>query len=452
MPTPISRRRFLAQSALAAGAAVGAGALLDPSVALHTEAARDRSVTTLTVMYNSNELSKQQIQLFEQQNLGIKIRFLETDPLRLSSMMAAGQPPDFVRIVGSPEMPNFAARGLALNLDPYFATSKVLNPSQLMPINDVYRWSGTKQGAGPRYGMAKDWSADAQIWYNKKLFDQAGIKYPDETKPLSYDELLALGKKLTVRKRGKIQVYGLDAAWNVGWEYGGIIQMLAQEGKSLWNHNYTEADFTSPEVRKILKWYVDWAQARIGPSPLDPDPAGWAGPSFVANRVAMVMYGYWFQGQIVADTHGLLQHVGFLPAPQWGSKRISGCFTATGAWIPQNSKNHEAAWKFMEYYMAGKPAYDRATSGWGVPSVKKYLKDMPQGTPYQKDFYRVLQNELRYFRVLRFSPYVTDTAMSTVIDKHMEPVMKGQMKLDAAARQLQDAVNKLLKQGKAQVG
>jgi multiple sugar transport system substrate-binding protein len=36
----------------------------------------------------------------------------------------------------------------------------------------------------------------------------------------------------------------------------------------------------------------------------------------------------------------------------------------------------------MEYYMAGKPAYDRATSGWGVPSVKKYLKDMPQGTPY----------------------------------------------------------------------
>jgi multiple sugar transport system substrate-binding protein len=367
-------------------------------------------------------------------------------------MMAANQPPDFVRIVGSPDMPNFAARGLALNLDPYFASSTVLKAADLMPINDVYKWDGKVQGRGPRYGMAKDWSPDAQIWYNKKLFDQAGVKYLSETEPLSYDELLALGKKLTVRKGGKIQVYGLDAAWNLGWEYGGIIQMLAQQGKSLWNHDYTEADFTSPEARKILQWYVDWAQARVGPSPLDPDPAGWAGPSFLANRVAMVLYGYWFQGSIASDTHGLLQHTGFAPAPQWGSKRISGCFTATGAWIPQNSQNHQAAWKFMEYFMAGKPAYDRATSGWGVPSVKHFLKDMPQGTPYQKAFYRSLQNEMRYFKVLRFSPYATDTAMGTVIDKYMQPVMKGQAKLDAAAQQLEAAVNQLLKQGKEQAG
>lgn len=401
-------------------------------------------------MYNPGELSTQQIQLFEKQNPGIKVRFLVFDPLRLSSMMAAGQPPDFVRIVGSPDMPDFAARGLALNLDPYFAGSAALKTTKLMPINDVYKWDGKTQGQGPRYGMAKDWSPDAQIWYNKKLFDQAGVAYPSETKPLSYDELLALGKKLTVRKGGKIEVYGLDAAWNLGWEYGGLIQMLAQEGVSLWNHDYTQANFTSPQARKALLWYIDWAQARVGPSPLDPDPAGWAGPSFLANRVAMVIYGYWFQGEIATDTHGLLKHVGFAPAPQWGSSRISGCFTATGAWIPQNSKNHTAAWTFMEYFMTGKPALDRATSGWGVPSIKPYLKDIPQGTSYQKAFYRTLQNELRYFKVLRFSPYVTDDAMGTVIDKYMQPVMKGQAKLDDAAGQLEDAVNKLLQKGKEQ--
>ena len=42
--------------------------------------------------------------------------------------------------------------------------------------------------------------------------------------------------------------------------------------------------------------------------------------------------------------------------------------------------------------------------------------------------------------------------METAIDKYMRPVMKGQMKLEEGAKQLQDAVNKLLRQGKQQVG
>ena len=450
MAMPISRRRFLAQSALTAGAAVGAGTLLDPDAALRTEAAHDRSVTTLTVMYYSGELSKQEIQEFERQNPAIKVKLVEYDPLRLSAMMSAQQPPDFVRTQGAPEIVNIAARGLALNLDPYFASSRVLKPANLMPINDVYRWNGKLQGNGSRYGMAKDWSQDNMFWYNKKLFDQAGVKYPSETEPLSYDELLALGKKLTVRKGGKIQIYGLDAEWGFVMQ-GRIIQMLAQEGKSLWNHDYTQCDFTSPEARKILKWYVDWAQAHVGPSPLDPDP-NWTGPLFTANRVAMAMYGYWFQGFIATDTHGLIRHVALAASPQWGAKRISACMTGTGAWIPQSSKNHQAAWKFMEYFMAGKPAYDRAISGWGNPSIKSLLPDMPHTTPYQRDFLRVQKNELKYLGILHYSPYVGHNAMEDAIVKYMEPVMKGKMKLDDGAKQLQDAVNKLLRLGKEQVG
>ena len=126
--------------------------------------------------------------------------------------------------------------------------------------------------------------------------------------------------------------------------------------------------------------------------------------------------------------------------------------TGTGAWIPQNSKNHQAAWKFMEYFMAGKPAYDRATSGWGNPSIKSLLPDMPHTTPYQQDFLRVQKTELKHLGILHYSPYVGHDAMETAIDKYMRPVLKGQMKLEEGAKQLQDAVNKLLRQGKQQVG
>ncbi len=446
--TSVSRGRFLTNSAIAAGAAVGAGSLLRSAPA--AEAAVSRDVTTLTVMYGVGELNKQEIHLFEQQNPSIKIKQLEYDPVRLRAMMSSGQPPDFIRTQGAPEIVNIAARGLALNLDPYFANSKVLKVSDLQAINDVYRWDGKAQGQGPRYGKAKDWSQDNMFWYNKKLFDQAGVKYPSATEPMSYDDLLALGKKLTVRKNGKVLVYGLDAEYGFVMQ-GRIIQMLAQSGKSLWNSDYTQCDFTSPEVVKILKWYVDWAQAHVGPSPLDPEK-DWTGPLFLANRVAIAMYGYWFQGMITSDTHGMLKHAGFAPSPQWGSKRISACMTGTGAWIPATTPNKQAAWKFFEYFMAQKPALDRAQSGWGNPAVKDLVKDMPQGTPQQKGFLSTQQNELKYLGILRYSPYVSHDAMETAIDKNLRPVFKGQIKLEDAAKQLQTDVNKLLRLGKQQVG
>jgi multiple sugar transport system substrate-binding protein len=166
----------------------------------------------------------------------------------------------------------------------------------------------------------------------------------------------------------------------------------------------------------------------------------------------MEKFGYWWHGGIIANNPGMIKYAGFAPAPQWGSKRISACFFGTGAWIPQNSKNKAAAWRFMEYFGAGQPAYDRAISGWGLPAVKQYWKDVPHSTPYDKDFNRVQQNELRYLQILHFPPYITNDAMEAALLRYMLPVFKGQTKLEVGAQQLEAAVNKLLQLGKSQVG
>src|SRR5947209_19249797 len=81
--TALSRRRLLARTALAAGAAAGAGTLLHSGPTSRAEAALDRTATTLTVMYNVAEISRQEIQLFEKQNPGITVKQLEFDPVRL---------------------------------------------------------------------------------------------------------------------------------------------------------------------------------------------------------------------------------------------------------------------------------------------------------------------------------------------------------------------------------
>jgi multiple sugar transport system substrate-binding protein len=442
-----NRRQFL-QTAAATTTLAGAGALLNACGG--SASPTTAGPVTLNVMYNKAELLPAQVALFEKQNPTIKIKQVEYDSTVLSSMLAAGNPPDFVRTQGAPAIPNTAARGLATDLSSYFAKSTVLKESDLLPVNDVYRWDGKVEGQGPRYGMAKDWSQDAMFWYNKKLFDQAKVPYPSATTPLSYDDLLTLGKKLTVRDNGKIKVYGLDAIYGFTTQ-AHLMQMLAQRGKSLWNSDYTQADLTNEDAIAAIKWYVDWAQAHVGPSPLDPETNG-ADTLFAADREAMSLWGYWFGGALYAKYNNTLpDNVGFAPAPQFGPTPVNACFAGTGVWIPARSQHKDEAWKLFEFFLGGPPAHDRVKSGFGLPALKSLLPELPQSTPAQKAAYDVEQAALPNQSVLHFSPYITDDAFEASFKQYIEPVFKGQSDLKSAAAQLQSAINQLAQQGKQQI-
>ncbi|GCE30041.1 sugar ABC transporter substrate-binding protein [Dictyobacter alpinus] len=442
-----TRRRFL-QAAAATTTLAGASALLDACGT--SSSPTSSSPVTITVMYNKAELSATQVALFQKQNPTIKVKQLEYDATVLNSMLAAGNPPDVIRTQGAPTIPNIAARGLATDLSDYFAKSSVIKEADLLSVNDVYRWNGHTEGQGPRYGMAKDWSQDAMFWYNKKTFDQAKVPYPSTTKPLSYDELLEIGKKLTVRDNGKIKVYGLDVIYGFTTQ-AHLMQMLAQRGKSLWSEDYTRANLTDSDAVAAIKWYVDWARAHVGPSPLDPDTNG-SDTLFAADREAISLWGYWFGGALYSKYNNTLpDNVGFAPAPQFGSTPVNACFAGTGAWIPVKSKHKDEAWKFFEFFLGGPPAQDRVKSGFGLPALKSLLPELPQGTPAQKEAYTVEQAALPHQTVLHFSPYISDDAFEASFKQYIEPVMKGQADLNNAVRQLQTAVNQLAQQGKQQI-
>lgn len=202
--TPPSRRRFLALSA-AGGAAVGATAL--SGCALRVAGAATGGGESITMMVKLDDISTELIQQ-AQRELGIDITVVQDDITRLIAMLTSGRPPDLVRGVGALDAPFYAARGVAENLDPYFAKSSVLKVEDLDPANDLWRFDGTTQGKGPRYGMAKDFSQDAMFWFNTAQFDRAGVDYPSETEPITYEEWSAKAARLVVRKNGQTTVYG----------------------------------------------------------------------------------------------------------------------------------------------------------------------------------------------------------------------------------------------------
>jgi multiple sugar transport system substrate-binding protein len=443
----ISRRRLLTSSALAAGGVVAAP-LLGACDASPDDSTGDGKTVTLTVMYKNNELTKEHIADFEAKNPGIKISFIEFDDTRLNAMLASNEPPDFVRApaVGSAKT---NAEGLAAELDSYLDKSTVLKKDNLLAVNDGFRWDGKRVGQGPYYGLVKDWSQDATLWYNPAMFEEAKIPLLSTTEAISYDELLEIGKKLTKKSGGKTQVYGFGVEW--AWNLSApISMMILQQGGELYNSDLTETDMTTPQALRALKWYVDFAQAGVGPTSLDPAPDGADLSLFLAKRMAITQDGFWYGGNFVKEADEVKKNVAMAPAPVMGDKRISPTYVGWGAYIPAKAKHKDEAWKLMEYFMAGPPSEERAKSGWGLPALKSQMSLLPQELPYQKQAFKTQQNELQYVGPLADSPYAS--GWNSVLDKHLQRAIKNEITVAAAGKAITEEMNKLLKQGKDQIG
>jgi multiple sugar transport system substrate-binding protein len=449
-PSAMSRRRFLASSAVTVGTLAGGSALLGACGTSTTSGPSTSGVTTLTVMYGKGELTPDYIKEFEKLNPGIKVKFLEPDQTRLNAMLAGGTPPDFVRgpAVGSASN---SARGLALNLDPYLEKSNVLKKDDLLSINDAWRWDGKQVGSGPYYGITKDWSQENTLWYNQEILDKAKIAHLDPLTPITYDQLFDMGVKMTVRQGGKTQIYGYGTQWGFGLVTI-LMAMIIQQNGRIYNADSTEVDFTTPQAQRAIEWFVNYLKANIGPSSLNPTAGGWDGPDFLAKRMAIMMGGYWITGNIATSGNDDIKaNARLAPAPMMGPKRFSPSGAGIGAWIPAGSKNKEAAWKLMEYFMAGPPAHDRAKSGWGIPSLKSLLPEMPQNLPFQKEAFQSMQNELSYAGLLPDSPYIALSSYNSILDKYIQQVATKQISLTDACQKITADANTLLKRGKEQL-
>ncbi|KOU77586.1 ABC transporter substrate-binding protein [Streptomyces sp. MMG1533] len=440
----LDRRRFLTASA---GAAFTAAAL--PGCAASVDSGSGSgSGKTLTVMTQVDEWDAKAKKNIEK-TLDVTLRVITYDVTKLNALLSSKNPPDVVRGLGATDAPYFAARGLMTDLDPYFAKSKALQPSDIAGANDVWRFDGEKQGAGPRYGLAKDYSQDCMIWYRADMFEEAGLDLPSETEPLSMDEWLDLGERLTKRKLGKVKVYGMSATGLGPMQQ--LMWMTASAGGQLIAEDQGSVDFSSPEARKALQWYIDYTKADVGPSIINPNPDGWDGPAYQANRMAIASAGHWFGG-VASSEPKLAEVTRFAPAPQLGSNRISPCFGGTGFWMPKDAKNKEAAWKFFEWYFAGSPAKERLAGGWGLPTLNSLRQKLPQDTALQKQAYEVQERELQYFSVLPVSPYAQTDALNGILNKVLPAAIKSDTAVGEIADALNSRMNEQFKRGKEMVG
>jgi multiple sugar transport system substrate-binding protein len=435
-----------APEATAVPAATGAPPAVEP-----TSLPAKKAEGNVVAFHDVKELTEELRAQFESDHPGITIEFVDREePARLFAMIAAGTPPDLIRIQ-APSIPGYLARGLIRDLTPYFEASTVLKMDDLLPANDYYKAESPLEiGTGKIYGMCKDFSPDFTIFVFKKAFEDAGVPVPDPAKPLTYTEVLELARKVSKKEGDRILMwgYGYEADWiDRIW-----MNNLAEVGQNLYSDDYRKIVIAgNDETKGLAQYYFDLAKENLSVNPLNPSPNGWAGGDFTAGLLGMMQYGFWFSA--MAETDATKGQVVMLPGPTWSGQRRDPTMTATGMVMEAEARNPDAAWVVFEWFNGGQPALERAASGWGVPALKSMMDLIPQETDFQKQCLQVLQAELDLQTPpLQFNPFLGETEVMNSWKTHLEQALRGDIPFDEMISNVETEVNLAISEGISRIG
>ncbi len=181
----------------------------------------------------------------------VDIRFVPDDAdfrRRLAADFSAGTQPD-VMLLNYRRIAPFADEGALAPVGPYLAKSTVIKEADFyQPAIDGFRYKGDL------WCIPQNVSSLA-VYYNKALFDAAGLAYPADD--WTWDDFVAAAKALTVDKDGD----GVTDQFGVGIDP--ILYRLApfiwQAGGELVDDpaNPTRLALDSPAALQAFQWFVD---------------------------------------------------------------------------------------------------------------------------------------------------------------------------------------------------
>ncbi|GHH42683.1 ABC transporter substrate-binding protein [Streptomyces candidus] len=223
---------------------------------------------------------------------------------------------------------------------------------------------GKPPAAVPLYSMAY------ALYYNKKLFKEAGISKP----PATWDELVSTGKKLTKDGKAGLGVEGSNLSNNIhqvfvlGKQHG--VDFFTPDGK---------ADFTSDGAVAAVKQYVDlMATHKIVPRGNAEYEQNQSLSDFATDKTAMVL---WQTAAATFAAKGMSEDEwGVAPAPvQSGApgqgKGTNSMVAGINLAVFKNTKNSEGAMKFVEF-MSSDGEQKILNKAYGsIPPVKTAQQD-----------------------------------------------------------------------------
>jgi multiple sugar transport system substrate-binding protein len=378
-------------------ACAGAATPAPPTAAPAEEQPKETLKAELSVIHWGSQEEKDLvagwISQFNEQYPDVKIQQIHVPQNywdKVAAMFAAGTPPDLM-YMGYPEMALYASEGTLLPLDDYLDNDSDVSRDMYFPaLIEAFTYSD-----GQLYGIPKDWNSQV-LYYNKTMFDEAGLSYPDDT--WTWDDFLASAKKLTKddNSDGIVDQWGFvtDVGANrIGsWIYGNDGSILSEDKKT--------CTLTQPEAVQALEFVTGLMfEEKVAPSKVELAELS-AKDTFANGKAAMYVCGGW---RVLPFREITAFEWDIAPTPKSPHSGHRGTVVDTVAWsVAKNTQYPEAAWELVKFFTGEAGQMRTAEGGTATPSMIKYAASESFLDPTQPPEHRAVltsysEEEIGYY-------------------------------------------------------
>jgi len=279
---------------------------------------------------------------------------------------AANTLPDIVYVHGSRAFP-WAFEGITIPTQDYIASDEAFDVASIWEESlSLYRFRGVQHAIPYDHGPLI-------LGYNKNMFDEAGIAYPDAS--WTFDKMREVAAQLT-KTDGDVPQWGWSGSYpnfgNTG--YG---PSISGWGATLLNDEETELLLDSAEARTAIQFWMDMIHVdKSAPTPAESE--AFEQGAWISGRVGMTPAASW---NAPTFTKFCPFTWDVAPLPAGPVKRSTGSF-GSGYGITKDTKHPDAAWEYMSAYLSeegmiymwgdtgrGSPARESGYRAWMASAV-----------------------------------------------------------------------------------
>ncbi len=370
---------------------------------------------------------------FERQNPDIDIR-LELIPgsqeyvrKMLLNFIARSEPE--VMLLDASSAAVFVDNGVLKDLTPIIAKDQSFDLDAYFPnVVDIARRGDQV------YAIPKDFTPMV-LYYNRRLFDAAGVGYPKDH--WTYEEFLDAAKRLTDRSRG---VYGFKFAnWMPGW-----ITWIWNAGGDVLNAEGTMSSgaFDSPETQRGVEFLATLMKEGVSPSLSE--SAAMGVDLFTQGQAAMEISGHWALIGYAAAPKGsdgkpllAMDDVGVAPVPTQLSASQTVMYESGWA-IGKHCKRVDEAWRFVKYMTSEEVQRKYARLGLAVSARRDVAEEIAAKDPREAKFFEIVPSARPPWgaKVEKYNP------VETIGQNMMDSVLKSGKPIPEALRHAANQVDK----------
>lgn len=277
------------------------------------------------------------------------------------------------------------------------------------------------------------------LFYNKDLFDNAGVDYP--TNDMTFEEYDALARQVASSDFGS-SVYGTHYhTWRSAVQLFGVL-----DGEhSILSGEY---DFFQPYYEMVLKQEEDGICRSF--TNLKTEGLHYSA-AFSGGDVAMMNMGSWFISTMISNLKSgdydssLCGNWAIAKYPHAeGVEAGSTLGTITGIAITSGASNKDVAWDFVKFVSGTEGAKVMAETGNFPAIMTSEAMDIIsglEGFPQDEQSKEALEVSNLYLEV----PYAEDVSeINSILDSYHNSIMAGEMTVEEGIAAMNDAIGKVI--------